>query len=140
MLNSLFISLHPCSVNQFFTLDVYNGDGSPLNEDQLLVQLRKICEASPQSSEEPVGILTSQDRNVWGKAYLELIKGKLSAGPARQCATTYQRPKPTDVYSGVVSIWKVSVGGSVDPLCSELSTCQGEFFIDVQSGWRDPGP
>ncbi|XP_056444090.1 carnitine O-acetyltransferase isoform X1 [Gadus chalcogrammus] len=60
--------------NQFFTLDVYNGDGSPLNEDQLLVQLRKICEASPQSSEEPVGILTSQDRNVWGKAYLELIK------------------------------------------------------------------
>ena len=80
-LNNLFISLHPCSVNQFFTLDVYNSDGSPLSEDQLLTQLQKICDSSSQSSEEPVGILTSQDRNVWGKAYLELIKGKLSASP-----------------------------------------------------------
>ncbi|KAK0146477.1 Carnitine O-acetyltransferase [Merluccius polli] len=59
---------------QFFTLDVYNSDGTPLSVDQLHHQLEQICNSSPQTNEEPVGILTSQHRNVWGKVYLDLIK------------------------------------------------------------------
>ncbi|XP_027021219.1 carnitine O-acetyltransferase isoform X1 [Tachysurus fulvidraco] len=59
---------------QFFVLDVYNSDGTPLTVDQLYIQLEKICNSSPQANEEPIGILTSNHRDSWGKAYVNLIK------------------------------------------------------------------
>ncbi|XP_076868046.1 carnitine O-acetyltransferase isoform X1 [Brachyhypopomus gauderio] len=63
---------------QFFVLDVYNSDGTPLTVDQLYLQLEKIWNSSLQTNKEPVGILTSNHRNSWGKAYANLIKGKNS--------------------------------------------------------------
>ncbi|XP_048874893.1 carnitine O-acetyltransferase-like [Brienomyrus brachyistius] len=61
---------------QFFVLDVYNSDGTPLTADQLYMQLEKIWNSSLQTNKEPVGILTSQHRNTWGKAYSNLLKDK----------------------------------------------------------------
>lgn len=58
-------------------LDVYNSDGTPLTADQLYVQLERICNASLQRDEEPVGILTTQHRDSWGRAYTRLINGEL---------------------------------------------------------------
>ena len=61
---------------QFFVLDVYNSDGTPLTVDQIYMQLEKIWNSSLQTNKEPIGILTSQHRNTWGKAYNNLIKGE----------------------------------------------------------------
>ncbi|XP_041825150.1 carnitine O-acetyltransferase-like [Melanotaenia boesemani] len=61
---------------QFFQLEVYNSNGTPLTADQLLVQLEKICSASSETEAEPVGILTTQHRDCWGKAYLRLVSDK----------------------------------------------------------------
>ncbi|MBN3278040.1 CACP acetyltransferase, partial [Polyodon spathula] len=68
---------------QFFVLDVYNSDGSPLTVDQIYVQLEKIWNSSLQTNKEPIGILTSQHRNTWGKAYNNLIKDKTNKESVR---------------------------------------------------------
>ncbi|KAL4660769.1 carnitine O-acetyltransferase isoform X2 [Arapaima gigas] len=68
---------------QFFVLDVYNSDGTPLTVDQIYMQLEKIWNSSLQTNKEPIGILTSQHRNTWGKAYANLIKDKTNKESVR---------------------------------------------------------
>ncbi|XP_033845368.1 carnitine O-acetyltransferase [Periophthalmus magnuspinnatus] len=65
--------VHNC---QFFVLDVYNSDGTPLTVDQLCGQLEHICNSSKQTNLEPVGILTTLDRDSWGRTYQNFIKDK----------------------------------------------------------------
>uniref|UniRef100_A0AAQ4S577 Choline/carnitine acyltransferase domain-containing protein n=1 Tax=Gasterosteus aculeatus aculeatus TaxID=481459 RepID=A0AAQ4S577_GASAC len=68
---------------QFFVLDVYHSDGTPLTVDQIYMQLEKIWNSSLQTNKEPIGILTSQHRNTWGKAYNNLIKDKTNKESVR---------------------------------------------------------
>uniref|UniRef100_A0AAX7UVA4 Choline/carnitine acyltransferase domain-containing protein n=1 Tax=Astatotilapia calliptera TaxID=8154 RepID=A0AAX7UVA4_ASTCA len=68
---------------QFFVLDVYNSDGTPLTVDQMYMQLEKIWNSSLQTNKEPIGILTSQHRNTWGKAYNNLIKDRTNKDSVR---------------------------------------------------------
>ncbi|XP_069194964.1 carnitine O-acetyltransferase isoform X1 [Procambarus clarkii] len=63
--------------NHFFKIDVYGRDGKPLNVKQLVQQLRNVVERSTHPT-VPVGILTTQNRNVWGKAYKQLRKDKIN--------------------------------------------------------------
>uniref|UniRef100_A0AC11DX91 Carnitine O-acetyltransferase n=1 Tax=Ovis aries TaxID=9940 RepID=A0AC11DX91_SHEEP len=63
---------------QFFELDVYHSDGTPLTSDQIFTQLEKVWNSSLQTNKEPVGILTSNHRNSWAKAYSTLIKDKVN--------------------------------------------------------------
>lgn len=59
---------------------MYHSDGTPLTSDQIFVQLEKIWNSSLQTNKEPVGILTSNHRNTWAKAYNTLIKGAPGQG------------------------------------------------------------
>lgn len=75
---------------------MYHSDGTPLTSDQIFVQLEKIWNSSLQTNKEPVGILTSNHRNSWAKAYNTLIKGAPGWGwkkeerpPTRPWAATF---------------------------------------------------
>lgn len=57
---------------------MYNSDGSPLTTDQIFIQLEKIWNTSLQTNKEPIGILTTNHRNSWAKAYNNLLKGVCS--------------------------------------------------------------
>lgn len=59
---------------------MYHSDGTPLTSDQIFMQLEKIWNSSLQTNKEPVGILTSNHRNSWAKAYNTLIKGATGVG------------------------------------------------------------
>lgn len=59
---------------------MYHSDGTPLTSDQIFMQLEKIWNSSLQTNKEPVGILTSNHRNSWAKAYNTLIKGATGLG------------------------------------------------------------
>lgn len=68
---------------QFFELEVYHGDGTPLTAPQIFVQLEKIWNCSLQTNKEPVGILTSSHRNSWASAYSTLVKDKVNRDSVR---------------------------------------------------------
>ncbi|XP_062904015.1 carnitine O-acetyltransferase-like [Mobula hypostoma] len=72
---------------QFFHLDVYNSDGSPLTVDQIHMQLQRIRNFSWKTDKEPLGVLTSDHRNTWGQAHNTLMKDKLN----RESVRTIQR-------------------------------------------------
>uniref|UniRef100_A0A673BLJ5 Carnitine O-acetyltransferase n=1 Tax=Sphaeramia orbicularis TaxID=375764 RepID=A0A673BLJ5_9TELE len=91
--------------SQFFVLDVYNSDGSPLDTDQLCVQLEKICSSSKQTNMDPVGILTTLDRDSWGKTYNSLIKDKTN----KESVSAIQR-----------SIFTVCLDGQMPPVSDDM--------------------
>uniref|UniRef100_A0A8C7BFX4 Carnitine O-acetyltransferase n=1 Tax=Neovison vison TaxID=452646 RepID=A0A8C7BFX4_NEOVI len=105
---------------QFFELDVYHSDGTPLTSDQIFVQLEKIWNSSLQTNKEPVGILTSNHRNSWAKAYSTLIKDKVNRESVRSIQKSIftlclDAPMPRvseDVYRSHVAGQMLHGGGS----------------------------
>ncbi|MGH0172001.1 UNVERIFIED_CONTAM: hypothetical protein FKN15_064489 [Acipenser sinensis] len=68
---------------QFFQLEVYNSDGSPLTVDQIHSQLLRIRSQSWKTDKEPMGILTSEHRNTWGQAYNTLLRDRINRESVR---------------------------------------------------------
>uniref|UniRef100_A0A3Q4G080 Carnitine O-acetyltransferase a n=1 Tax=Neolamprologus brichardi TaxID=32507 RepID=A0A3Q4G080_NEOBR len=106
--------------SQFFMVDVYNSDGTPLTVHQLCVQLERICSSSLETSTEPVGILTSLNRDSWSKCYDRLIQNKpnkeaLSAIQRSICVVCLDKAMPQvpdDMYSRGNVLQVVHGGGS----------------------------
>eukprot|EP00076_Gallus_gallus_P046751 XP_415478.3 carnitine O-acetyltransferase isoform X1 [Gallus gallus] len=105
---------------QFFELDVYNSDGSPLTTDQIFIQLEKIWNTSLQTNKEPIGILTTNHRNSWAKAYNNLLKDKTNKESVRTieksiCTVCLDAPMPRvseDIYKSRVAAQMLHGGGS----------------------------
>ncbi|XP_031746356.1 carnitine O-acetyltransferase isoform X1 [Xenopus tropicalis] len=105
---------------QFFELDVYNSDGTPLTSDQIFTQLEKIWGTSLQTNKEPIGILTTNHRNSWAKAYNNLIKDKTNKESVRTIQKSIftvclDAPIPRvsdDLYQSQVAAQMLHGGGS----------------------------
>lgn len=64
---------------QFFFLECYGSDNQPLGTEQIYEQLKNIVNQSNEP-DVPVGLLTTENRNKWAKAYELLAKGKQGWG------------------------------------------------------------
>jgi len=62
--------------NHFFTFDVIGSDGQLLNRKQIYDQLNAIVERSSYPWSSPLGIMTSENRSVWGHLYEKLSKNR----------------------------------------------------------------
>ncbi|KAK7066058.1 hypothetical protein SK128_011121 [Halocaridina rubra] len=63
--------------NHFFKINVYDKNGNTLSARQLVHLLRNVVERSTHPT-NPVGLLTTQNRNVWGKAYKKIRKDRMN--------------------------------------------------------------
>ncbi|XP_028918959.1 carnitine O-acetyltransferase isoform X2 [Ornithorhynchus anatinus] len=105
---------------QFFELDVYHSDGTPFTSDQIFTQLEKIWNSSLQANKEPIGILTTNHRNSWAKAYNNLIKDKTNKASVRSIQKSIftvclDAPMPRvseDIYKSRVAAQMLHGGGS----------------------------
>jgi carnitine O-acetyltransferase len=73
--------------NNFFKLQVINNFGQPLNVTEIVSALQEIVEQSEEMG-PPVGILTTDNRNNWGKAYQDLILDLDNLKSAREIQTS----------------------------------------------------
>ncbi|CAH0726668.1 unnamed protein product, partial [Brenthis ino] len=64
--------------NHIFHLDLWGDDGKRLNVDQIAQALKKIVDMSSSPTEEAIGVLTSEHRDNWAKAYQLLIKDSVN--------------------------------------------------------------
>lgn len=60
---------------QIFHVDLWGSDNKKLSEDQIVQALKKVIELSKSPSSEAIGVLTSDNRDNWAKAYQALSKG-----------------------------------------------------------------
>ena len=60
---------------QFFALEVLDEDKKPFNISTIYHQLKKIVDASNIPG-VPIGLITSEHRNTWGKIYKTMKKGE----------------------------------------------------------------
>ncbi|UYV77451.1 CRAT [Cordylochernes scorpioides] len=63
-----------CHRNNFFEMATCHPDGDPLTEGELLHQLKDI-EANSKHAQAPIGVLTTEHRDRWAKAYKTLCRG-----------------------------------------------------------------
>ncbi|CAH4003170.1 unnamed protein product [Pieris brassicae] len=60
--------------NHLFHLDIWGSDDKKLSCDQIVQGLKKIVDSSASPAKDAVGILTSENRDNWAKAYELLSK------------------------------------------------------------------
>ncbi|KAG9471837.1 hypothetical protein GDO78_022610 [Eleutherodactylus coqui] len=109
-----------CKNYQFFELDVYNSDGSPLTEDQIHQQMLFLRAHSKKTDKEPVGVLTTDHRNSWGRAYSALIRDRLNRESVRSiqrslftvCLDATALKYSEDLYSSRTAAQMLHGGGS----------------------------
>ncbi|ODV97482.1 hypothetical protein PACTADRAFT_47393 [Pachysolen tannophilus NRRL Y-2460] len=71
--------------DQFYKVYHHDLNGNPINESQIYQQLLNVVTSSSSAiSYDPIGILTSSNRDVWTKDYKELTKSPLNVKNLRE--------------------------------------------------------
>ncbi|XP_052756862.1 carnitine O-acetyltransferase-like isoform X2 [Galleria mellonella] len=64
--------------NHIFHVDLWGADNVVLSEDQIVQQLKQVIELSKTPTDNAIGVLTSENRDAWAKAYQLLTKDQVN--------------------------------------------------------------
>ncbi|CAH2066599.1 unnamed protein product, partial [Iphiclides podalirius] len=67
-----------CHNNYIFHVDLWGDDNKRLNQDQIVHALKKVIELSKTPTNDAIGVLTSDSRDNWAKAYQALSKDEVN--------------------------------------------------------------
>ncbi|XP_045459314.1 carnitine O-acetyltransferase-like [Melitaea cinxia] len=87
--------------NHIFHVDIWGNDGKRLNEDQIVQILQKVVDSSQSPATDPIGILTSENRDNWAKAYQILSKEKVN----RESLLDVERSLVVLCLDGAAGVW-----------------------------------
>lgn len=106
----------------FFKVPVYAKDKSILGENQLQEQIRDcINAASKQTNQVKVGVLTSDNRDNWAKAYQELVKDGIN----RQSISEIQK-----------SLFVLSIDRELPQIEDKITTAEHNLVTGVGSRYN----
>ncbi|KAL0849138.1 hypothetical protein ABMA28_013487 [Loxostege sticticalis] len=88
--------------NHIFHVDLWGEDGAILDEEQIKNQLKKVMELSKSRTDKGIGILTSENRDTWAKAYNLLIKDDVN----RESLADIERSLAVLCLDAPVDLWK----------------------------------
>lgn len=88
--------------NHIFHVDLWGDDGVMLNEEQIVQQLKKVIELSSRPNNQGIGILTSENRDTWAKAYDLLAKDKTNS----ESLADIEKSIVVLCLDGAVDLWK----------------------------------
>lgn len=87
------LSFHPDSThivlvidNEYYKIPVYNKEKRTLSQDQILSQIKQCMNDSKsrKTKSAPIGLLSTDHRDNWGKAYAELINDPKNKASVRE--------------------------------------------------------
>ncbi|XP_049691760.2 carnitine O-acetyltransferase isoform X1 [Helicoverpa armigera] len=88
--------------NHIFHVDLTGEDNLILNENQIVQQLKKVIDLSKTPTNEGIGILTSENRDSWARAYQLLAEDKTN----RESLADIEKSLVVLCLDGAVDLWK----------------------------------
>ncbi|RVE41560.1 hypothetical protein evm_013794 [Chilo suppressalis] len=119
--------------NHFFHVDLWGDDNQILNEDQIIQQLKLVQEKSKSPADAAVGILTSENRDAWAKAYNALLKDSVN----KQSLTDIEKSLAVLCLDAPVELWKCSSKNAQQNLAAAQTIHGGASRGNGGNRWFD---
>ncbi|XP_045510869.1 carnitine O-acetyltransferase-like isoform X1 [Colias croceus] len=92
--------------NHIFHLDLWGSDNKRLNREQIVKGLKKIIDSSQSRTDDAIGVLTSENRDTWAKAYELLSKDETN----RNSLADVERSIAVLCLDGAAGLWQCAGG------------------------------
>ncbi|KAJ0181787.1 hypothetical protein K1T71_002509 [Dendrolimus kikuchii] len=119
--------------NHIFHVDLWGEDNVMLNEDQIVDQLKKVIDMSATSTDSSIGVLTSDNRDNWAKAYNLLTQDNTN----RASLLDVERSLAVLCLDGAVGLWRCADADSRRTLAAAQTIHGGGAHTNGANRWFD---
>ncbi|XP_013181171.1 PREDICTED: carnitine O-acetyltransferase-like isoform X1 [Papilio xuthus] len=119
--------------NHIFHVDLWGNDNKRLSEDQIVHALKKVIELSKSPATEAIGVLTSDNRDNWAKAYQALSKDKVN----RESLGDVERSLAVLCLDAACGLWRAADKGARQTLAAAQTIHGGGSAANAANRWFD---
>ncbi|KPJ15173.1 Carnitine O-acetyltransferase [Papilio machaon] len=119
--------------NHIFHVDLWGNDNKKLSEDQIVQALKKVIELSKSPATEAIGVLTSDNRDNWAKAYQALSKDKVN----RDSLGDVERSLAVLCLDAACGVWSVTDKDARQTLAAAQTIHGGGSAANAANRWFD---